>query len=114
MDNDIRDESKGRRAYVIYLFLIIFILPWLVDFTLNLVGISFNESNYLVSGTQNGHFVQGVRFGLLSAWYLQIPLFAFITYRRVSDTNLSIWLTPIFMLPFVNLFMWFWPPKCKA
>jgi hypothetical protein len=107
-----RDETRGRRAYVINLFCIFIALPLGAAILGNAINYDFSTFSQIVKFDENGQQIaSGFRFNVLSVWYLSIPLFIWCTYRRVTDTSLNIWLTPIFLLPFVNLVIWFWPPK---
>lgn len=110
--NNDRDETKGRRAYVINLFCIFIVLPFGAAILGNAINYDFATLSQIVKFDASGQQIaSGFRFNVLSVWYLSIPLFIWCTYRRVTDTNLNVWLTLVFLLPFVNLVIWFWPPK---
>ena len=101
-----REERKGRRAYVMYMFMIWIVLPLLVSFVFGVFG--FGEGA-LSSIEEAGKST--VRLDIFYAWYLSIPLYIWVTYRRVTDTYLSPWTTLIFVLPILNFVILFWPPK---
>ncbi len=110
-----RDETKGRRSYVMYLTGIFIGLPIAANIIGNAIGWDFSGLSHIAKineeGTQIAH---GVKLDFLSVWYISIPLFIWVTYRRVSDTSINVWLTPLFLLPFVNFLLWFWPPRKMA
>jgi ABC-type uncharacterized transport system permease subunit len=106
----ILDESKGRRAYVLNLFGIFIILPALASYLAHLIGFDISTFTAIAKVDANGNQIaQGFKMNFLSVWYLSLPLFVFFTYRRVTDTKLNPWFTVLFVLPFINLIIWFWP-----
>jgi hypothetical protein len=111
--NETRDVSKGRRAYVFQLFLIWIVLPLITTFLARVTGL--DEGGVTTTVSEPGEHYQSKTFHLdmLYAWYLSFPLFVWVTYRRLQDTSLSPWLTIVFILPVINLMLWFWPPARK-
>ncbi len=108
-----RDETHGRRAYLINLFLIFIILPPVVSFMLRTVGIDLPSLFNINKTNEGGHSVYGYQLSFLEFWYIQIPLFIYITRNRVLDAGFNQWFTLLFMLPLVNMAIWFWPPKIR-
>ena len=108
-----RDESHGRRSYVICLFLLFIVLPPLLSFVLGLIGIdkpSVQNIEYLNSAGESN---SRLRLNMLEYWFLQIPIYIYMTRNRVKDAGLNAWFTVLFIFPVINLAMWFWPPKYK-
>jgi uncharacterized membrane protein YhaH (DUF805 family) len=108
-----RDVSKGRRAYVFQLFLIWVILPLVATFLARATGLDEGGVTTTVSKPGDRYQFKSVHLDMLYVWYLSFPLFVWVTYRRLQDTNLSPWLTILFILPLINLVLWFWPPARK-
>lgn len=112
-ENYHRDVSKGRRAYVFQLFLIWIILPLVATFLARVTGLDEGGVTTTASKPGDRYQFKSVNLDMLYVWYLSFPLFVWVTYRRVQDTNLSPWLTILFILPLINLALWFWPPARK-
>lgn len=109
-----RDETRGRRAYLFQLFMIWIVLPALASYIIPLIGLGEGGVSERVRFDQNGNRVAtGFNLDILYVWYLQIPLFIYYTRNRVLDTGLNPWFTAVFVLPVINIAMWFWPPKYK-
>lgn len=51
---------------------------------------------------------------LMAFWYLQIPLFAWGTLRRVQDVGWPRWAAALLWFPFLNFVLWFWPGEAVA
>jgi hypothetical protein len=110
--SEMRDEANGRRAYVIYLLAIFIFLPTAANIVANAFGFSLDIFTYIRVVDSNFNLQkEGYYMDILAVWYIQIPLFAYFTYKRTIDAGLYKWLTPVFMLPFINLVLWFWPHK---
>ena len=109
-----RETTMGRRVYVINLFLIWVVLPLLAGYLFKAIGIDEIGALKKITTFKDGSQV-GVRFFLdsLYVWYISIPLFIYCTFRRVQDTRLSPWFTLLFILPVINIAIWFWSPKYK-
>ncbi|MFT4907060.1 MAG: hypothetical protein ACI978_001135 [Oleispira sp.] len=107
-----RDEANGRRVYLGRLFLIFIFLPICIEILGNAIGFDFGTFSKIVKVDSAGDNIgTGFRMNIMSAWYLSLPLFIYFTYKRVSDTSLSPWLTVIFLLPVINIVIWFLPPR---
>jgi hypothetical protein len=112
-DNEfVRDESRGRRAYVLNLLAIFIALPIAANIVANAIGVDINVLNYITKPATSSEAAKfGFGLNLIPVWYIQLPLFIYFTRLRVLDAGLNQWLTILFVLPFVNLLMWFWPTQ---
>lgn len=107
-----RDRSRGRRAYLFQLFMIWIVLPALASFIVQASGLGEGGIREMNRSNPDGRVISsGWHLDILYVWYLQIPLFIYYTRNRVLDTGLNPWFTALFMLPVINIALWFWPPK---
>ena len=80
-----------------------------MNFTFEIIGITA-QTQVSTLEYVDGHSVQGIKYDLLAYWYIKIPLFIHVTYSRVCNTGINKWFTLLFILPIINLVLWFWPP----
>jgi hypothetical protein len=107
-----RNEMNGRRSYLMRLFGIFIFLPTCAEVLGNAIGFDFGTFSTIIKVDSNGNTIAtGFRMEFLSVWYLSLPLFFYYTYKRVTDTSLNPWFTILFILPVINLVIWFWPHK---
>jgi len=99
----LREITSDRVAYIFWTFFIWLIFPLLAGF----VVIRF------ILNTEAWDNVTGYSVEIFSFWYIQIPLFLYITRNRVLDAGLNPFLTFVFVLPPLNIVLWFWPSKKK-
>ena len=109
-----RNEMNGRRAYIFRVFAVFILLPLSAEIIGNAIGYDFGSLSSTIKVDSAGNQIaQGFSLNVLSTWYISVPLFIYFTYKRVTDTNLNPWFTVLFVLPLINLIIWFWPPGKK-
>lgn len=96
----------SRKRYFASLLLVWIVIPLVASFIAVSTGI---DEGGLSSYAENG--TSGFHLDSLYVWYISLPMFLWFTFQRVKDTGLSGWFTLLFMLPLINLIIWFWPPQ---
>jgi hypothetical protein len=109
-----RNEEGSRTAYILKVIGIFVGIPIVANIVGHYVGFDFSGLSGGWRSTASGHPVYSIGLNPLSVWYIQIPLFIRATYLRVLDAGMNKWLTLLFILPVINLLIWFWPPKRSA
>lgn len=102
------DPSGGRVEYVLRLFLIFIVLPYSITLVGRVVG--YEVPNILRIQAAGGVMKMSANFSSW-VWLVLIPLFALATLKRLKHMGLSSLLTPLFMLPIINLLLWVWPGR---
>ena len=98
------DGRMNRTHYVAVVVVALYLLPLLLSALFRALGIPLFSLAALSSGPVS----------LMAFWYLQIPLFAWATLRRVQDVGWPRWAAAVLWLPIVNFVLWFWPGQVTA
>ncbi len=100
------------KAYYFWMLLPSFVfIPLLIDIILSLIGVDLGFVRETIGPTKLGSIGTKISINFLAVWYISIPVYLFITYKRVRDIGLNIWVFVLFVIPSLNLTLIFWPSK---
>ncbi len=100
-----------RVSYVSALLLIFLFLPLMLSTVLFKLGAQTVDIFAVIKNYNSGFSASGYKtnFDLLAFWYVQIPVYAYYSVKRVRDIGWNSWLTVILALPVLNLVLCGWP-----
>lgn len=108
----VKKAQRIQRMNYIALCLFIFVFaPVMMTTTLFKLGLPSVDVFEIAKIYQSGGTAQGMgtSFDLLAFWYIQLPVFFYLSLNRVRDIGWNQWLAVISAVPLVNFILWFWP-----